>query len=99
MLQDLHTCEGQNIYLLSKGPDHLWGLPGLIFVRCQGLFLGIKRPGCEADCSPSYLHCLMYLCGIYRDKFSLLACIELSYALYLTGGSKMEHYVGFLYVL
>jgi len=38
----------------------------------------------------------MYLGGIYRDNFTLLACIELPYALHLADGSKMEHYVGFL---
>lgn len=37
----------------------------------------------------------MYLVGIYRDTFTLFACIELPYALRLAHGSKMEHYVGF----
>ena len=32
----------------------------------------------------------MYLGGIYRDNFTLLACIELPYALHLADGSKME---------
>jgi len=37
----------------------------------------------------------MYLGGIYRDNFTLLACIELPFALHLAHGSKMEHYAGF----
>jgi hypothetical protein len=37
----------------------------------------------------------MYLGGIYKDKFTLLACTELPYALHLADGSKMEHSVGF----
>jgi hypothetical protein len=37
----------------------------------------------------------MYLGGIYRDNFTLPACLELPYALGLADGSKMEHYVGF----
>ena len=44
-----------------------------------------------------YLHSPMYLGGIYRDNFTLLACVELPYALNLADGSKMEHYVGFFY--
>jgi hypothetical protein len=41
-----------------------------------------------------YLHSPIYLCGIYRDSFTLLGCIELPYALHLADGSKMEHNVG-----
>jgi len=37
----------------------------------------------------------MHLGGIYRDNFTLLACIELPFALHLAHGSKMEHYVVF----
>jgi hypothetical protein len=40
------------MFTYSCRPDRLWGPPNLLYDEYRGLFLGVKRPGREADHSP-----------------------------------------------
>jgi hypothetical protein len=43
---------GSRIFSSPRLPDRLWGPPNLLSNEYQGLSLGVKRPGREADHSP-----------------------------------------------
>jgi hypothetical protein len=44
---------GKIFFCPPKRPDRLWGSHSLLFNAYRGLFLGVKRPGCEVNQSPS----------------------------------------------